>query len=110
MTAISHAFRRHLLPDPRAARTPVQCAARPLGCRAMRHRANAGWATRAYQGVVLAAALLLAGACQRQPAADVPARSSETPQRVFRVVRAKQLTGLSVLEKQGSLERALAPL
>jgi sulfonate transport system substrate-binding protein len=52
--------------------------------------------------------LLLGLACQRD-VAGTHQDSAQAP-RVFRVVRAKQLTALSVLEKQGGLERALSPL
>jgi sulfonate transport system substrate-binding protein len=38
------------------------------------------------------------------------ASSSSTHEKVFRIVRSKQLTALAVLEKQGTLEKALAPL
>jgi sulfonate transport system substrate-binding protein len=51
---------------------------------------------------VLCAALL---GCARSPD-----RGSSAAQHVFRVVRPKQLTALSVLEKQGTLEHSLSPL
>ncbi|MET0411859.1 MAG: aliphatic sulfonate ABC transporter substrate-binding protein [Polyangiaceae bacterium] len=49
---------------------------------------------------------LALGACAKQ---SEPGASSKSPG-VFRVVRPKQLTPLSVLEKQGTLEKSLAPL
>ncbi|MDZ8241783.1 MAG: aliphatic sulfonate ABC transporter substrate-binding protein [Nostoc sp. ChiQUE01a] len=48
---------------------------------------------------------------QESPAYSDPATSSNTTEKqTVRIVRSKQLTGLAVLEKQGSLEKRLEPL
>jgi sulfonate transport system substrate-binding protein len=54
---------------------------------------------------VLCAALLTLGCSKGATAAEGDKRAGEP--RVFRVIRPKQLTALSVLEKQGELEKAL---
>ena len=58
---------------------------------------------------VLLALLLLLGACGKG-GGSAPGKAEAVQQRVFRVVRPKQLTALSVLEKRGILAEALKPL
>lgn len=58
--------------------------------------------------LLLGALVLLCGCSKGATAAE--GRPANGKERVFRVVRPKQLTALSVLEKRGSLERALEPL
>lgn len=62
-------------------------------------------------GVALVGAWLACLACSRKPdAAPEAAPKQEVAAQVFRIVRPKQLVGLQVLEKQGTLEKDLAPL
>lgn len=56
----------------------------------------------------VAASLWGGSGCARGPSASE--QSGPVPVKSLRVVRPKQLTGLSVLEKQGALERDLGPL
>jgi sulfonate transport system substrate-binding protein len=49
-------------------------------------------------------------ACSRKPDASTEGAAKQPASRVFRIIRPKQLVGLSVLEKQGTLEKDLAPL
>jgi sulfonate transport system substrate-binding protein len=58
---------------------------------------------------VLLACLLLLGACGKG-GGSATGKGEASSQRVFRVVRPKQLTALSVLEKKGTLAEALKPL
>jgi sulfonate transport system substrate-binding protein len=58
---------------------------------------------------LMLASILLGIGCQRGREANETSASASS-NRVLRVVRAKQLSALSVLEKQGTLDRALAPL
>jgi sulfonate transport system substrate-binding protein len=53
---------------------------------------------------------LACAACSRKPGASSEAEPKQPASQVFRIVRPKQLVGLSVLEKQGTLEKDLAPL
>lgn len=59
------------------------------------------------------AALALAGAalagCSKSSSAATSKEATTRP-KVFRVIRTKQLTALAVIEKQGTLAKALAPL
>lgn len=62
--------------------------------------------------VVLSTTLLschTAPNASQQPAAS-PDSSTNSVEKVVRIVRSKQLTALAVLEKQGTLEKALKPL
>ena len=59
-------------------------------------------------GALLALFLLLGGCGKGGGSATGKAEAA--PQRVFRVVRPKQLAALSVLEKKGTLAEALKPL
>lgn len=59
--------------------------------------------------LLLLCALLLLGGCSKGATA-AEGKATERKERVFRLVRPKQLTSLAVLEKRGSLEQALAPL
>jgi sulfonate transport system substrate-binding protein len=61
--------------------------------------------TRALLGVWLACV-----ACSHKPNAAGEEAAKPQPSQVFRIVRPKQLVGLSVLEKQATLEKDLAPL
>jgi sulfonate transport system substrate-binding protein len=74
---------------------PAQAAARALG-------------RRLWLAIALAANLWGGSGCARSPSTSE--QSKPVPVKSVRVVRPKQLTGLSVLEKQGTLERDLAPL
>jgi len=49
-------------------------------------------------------------ACSHKPRASTEEAPKQKASQVFRIVRPKQLVGLSVLEKQGTLEKDLAPL
>ncbi len=77
-------------------------------------RASETWKRRrildaSFAGVLLSAWLAGWG-CAREPSASREELSKPKPLGTFRVVRPKQLVGLSVLEKQATLERDLAPL
>jgi sulfonate transport system substrate-binding protein len=65
------------------------------------------WLTTTLLGLVLACL-----ACSRKTGGGTKeaAKKSSSSAQVFRIVRPKQLVGLSVLEKQGTLEKDLAPL
>jgi sulfonate transport system substrate-binding protein len=58
---------------------------------------------------VLLGLLLLLGACGKGGSAG-PGKAEVAEQRVFRIIRPKQLTALQVLEKKGLLAEALKPL
>lgn len=68
---------------------------------------RARWARRRC-GAFLALALCCIACTGGQSTSKSP--DGRGDKRVFRVVRAKQLNALAVLEKQGTLDRALAPL
>jgi sulfonate transport system substrate-binding protein len=71
-------------------------------------RVCSSWQGWWHSGVLLALLLLL-GACGKG-SGSAPGKPESVQPRVFRVVRPKQLTALSVLEKKGTLADALKPL
>ncbi len=69
-----------------------------------------GRACRRLMTVTLLGVLLGCLACSRKPEASTEEAAKKPASQVFRIVRPKQLVGLSVLEKQATLEKDLAPL
>ncbi|HEY0465659.1 MAG TPA: aliphatic sulfonate ABC transporter substrate-binding protein [Polyangiaceae bacterium] len=63
----------------------------------------------ALAGLLLGAWLACVG-CSRKPSTASEEAPKAAGSQVFRIVRPKQLVGLSVLEKHGTLEKDLAPL
>jgi sulfonate transport system substrate-binding protein len=67
-------------------------------------------ARRSFVASLALACVLLAAGCSKGASASDDGREGGPTARVFRVIRPKQLTALSVLEKRGALEQALKPL
>jgi sulfonate transport system substrate-binding protein len=67
-----------------------------------------GWLLRGWSGLLLALCLSLS-ACGKG-SGSAPGKGEVAQQRVFRIVRPKQLTALAVLEKKNILADALKPL
>jgi len=70
--------------------------------------AHADW--RTVLSIAVLGLCFACSACSRKPGASTEEAPKKTALHAFRIVRPKQLVGLSVLEKQGTLERDLAPL
>jgi ABC-type nitrate/sulfonate/bicarbonate transport system substrate-binding protein len=62
------------------------------------------------RAVALLGVWLACLACSHKLGASSESAPQQSSSQVFRIVRPKQLVGLSVLEKQGTLEKDLAPL
>jgi sulfonate transport system substrate-binding protein len=82
-------------------RSFAQGAKSEMGARSPRH-----W----LRAVAALGACLMCLACSRKPGPSSEATPKQEPAHVFRIVRPKQLVSLSVLEKQATLEKDLAPL
>lgn len=74
---------------------------------ASRHDVHPARGTRRSLSACVFLVVLLLWSCRAEPEAS---SSSAPPQQVFRVLRPKQFTALSVLEKQRTLEKSLLPL
>lgn len=83
---------RRLIPTPAATGAPVR------------------WRNRLRRGLTLLSVCFACQACSHKPGAATEEAAKAAGSRVLRIVRAKQLVGLAVLEKQGILEKDLAPL